>query len=191
MSVPVDREFITQAIIVLGACLGSWVIFVQPKAEKLHQVEAVVEQGRVQAAARNHASIEKIANYAPKLRARCDEIELRSRLSRDSAVLYGQIMALATDAGVNVKNLQPRVERDVSGARMAVTQIDMTVEADFERIAAFLESLDTIGAYLRQSSLQITPAGRGDKPYAVVQVSCEALSFKVPEAMAHVRGGDR
>ena len=191
MSVPVDREFITQAIIVLGACLGSWISFVQPKAEKLHQVEAVVEQGRMQAAARNHASIEKIANYAPKLRARCDEIELRSRLSRDSAVLYGQIMALATDAGVNVKNLQPRVERDVPGVRMAATQIDMTVEADFERIAAFLESLDTIGAYLRQSSLQITPAGRGDKPYAVVQVSCEALSFKVPEAMAQVRGGDR
>jgi type II secretory pathway component PulM len=188
MNLPIDREFLTQAVVAFGACLGGWMMLVDPKVDQLHELEAAIQQGRARSAEMSHAAIEKIANQAPTLRARSSEIESKSRLSRDSALLYGRIMDLATGHGVEVKNLQPRVERSGGGEQTAVTKIDITVEGDYEQLASLLQSLDEIDAYIRQSAVQLTPTQRGERPTALMQLTCDALSFPLPEAVVRMKG---
>ena len=95
MSLPIDREFLTQTIIALGACLGGWMFFVQPKAEAIHEVQANIQKLRVQTASAGNLSIEDIARQAPMLRDRSSEIEARGVFAEDTSQLYGRIMDLA------------------------------------------------------------------------------------------------
>lgn len=188
MSLPIDREFVTQAVIALGACLGGWLVFVNPKAEELKEVEAAIAKHTAETASMDLSGIELVANLAPELRRRCDEIDRRNRTALDSSLLYGRFMEVATLNGIKVKNLRPTVERSSDkSAVMSVTRVDVTGEGTYEQIANFFDGLNNIGAYVRPISVQLTPTKRDSEESAVLQLGCEAVQFQLPPAIEPFR----
>ncbi|MHC4216871.1 MAG: hypothetical protein ACYSU7_00290 [Planctomycetota bacterium] len=183
MSLPIDREILTQAAIALGACIGSWMFFVQPKVVELRELDASIQKLRVQAAALSHLSIEEIARDAPKLKERSTEIGLKGAFARDSSQLYGRIMSLAKEHDVQVKNLRPGDQKAGRDKTMTVTRIDMTAEGDYENIANFFDALNGVGAYLRTTSVQIAPTKRAGGSSTVVQLGFEVLEFQLPKVV--------
>ena len=51
MNVPLDRELITQVIVVLGICIGGWMMYVRPKMEEFNTVNAAVQKSQTRATA--------------------------------------------------------------------------------------------------------------------------------------------
>jgi Tfp pilus assembly protein PilO len=187
MSLPVDREFITQAIIALGACLGGWMFFVQPKAEEVRALDADITKLRARSTGPSHEAVEQIAKQAPKLRDRCIEIEARGAMAKDTSLLYGQVMSLAKEHDVQVRNLRPGEQKPGRTKSVIATRIDMTAEGEYEQIAEFLGALDGIRAYLRTTSVQIAPTKRVGGSYAVVQLGFEALQFRLPKVVTDMK----
>ncbi len=191
MSVTIDRDLLMQVVVVVGSCLGGWVLLVEPKAEKLHEIEAQIIEDRTKVSAGSHEGVIRIAEYAPKLLARADEIDAKGHTARDSAGLYGMMMSLAQESSLKVRNIQPRVERGKANDQISRTQIDVIVEGKYERLASFLSALDGVGAYIRIQSLRITPTDVGDEHAAVMQLGCEVLSFRLPDEVTALRGSDK
>lgn len=188
MSLPIDREFVTQALIVLGVCLGGWMVFVKPMAEELAEIDARIEKHVADSATTNLGSIQLVADLAPKLRERCREIDLSNQVAMDSSLLYGRIMEIATANQIKVKNLRPTVEHSTDGnAQMSVTRIDITGEGRYDQIADFFEELNNLGTYIRPVSVQLTPTRRAGDATAVLQLSCEAVQFRLPDAVGQFR----
>ena len=187
MSLPIDRETITQFGIALGACLGGWMFLAQPKAVQLRDLDASIQKLRTQSAALSHLSVEPIARKAPKLRERSGEIEAKGKFAQDTSQLYGRIMNLAKAHDVQVKNLRPGDQKTGRDKMMTVTRIDMTAEGEYERLAEFFEALDGIGAYVRTTSVQIAPTKRAGGPYTIMQLGFEVLQFHLPKPVLDMK----
>ena len=184
MSLPIDREFVMQAAIVLGACLGGWMFLVQPKAVEIQELEASNQTLRAEAAALSHLSVEEIARAAPALRQRSTEIEARSAFAQNTSQLYGRIMDLAKKHDVQIKNLRPGDQKVGRDKLLTVTRIDMTAGGEYERVADFFEAIDGIGAYVRAVSVQIAPTKQtSGGSYTVIQLGFEVLQFNLPKAV--------
>jgi hypothetical protein len=191
MSLPVDREFVTQAVIALSASLGAWMFFVQPKAEAIVELQTSIDQLRANHAVMDHKQVEQIAKQAPRLRERSMEIEAGGVFAEDTSQLYGRIMTLAEELGVQVKNLRPGEQKNLKEKTVTVTRIDMTAEGEYEAIARFFEGLDGLGAYLRTTSVQIAPTKRAGGAFTVMQLGFEVLQFKLPKVVVEMaRLGD-
>ncbi len=188
MSVTIDRDLLMQVVVVVGSCLGGWVLLVEPRVEKLHAIEAQIIEDRSKVSAGSHVGVIRIAEYAPKLHARADKVDAKGQPARDSAGLYGMMMSLAQRNNLKVRNIQPRVERGKADEPVSRTQVDVIVEGTFERLASFLSALDGVGAYIRMQSLRITPTDVGGEHAAVMQLGCEVLSFRLPDEVTAIRG---
>ncbi|MHC4081651.1 MAG: hypothetical protein ACYS15_08145 [Planctomycetota bacterium] len=187
MNLPIDREFITQALIALGACLGGWMFYVQPRAEEVHALDAEISKLQSQSTGMSHEAVEQIAKQAPMLRDRCGEIEARSVLAQDTSQLYGQIMGLAKDYDVQVRNLRPGEHKPGRDQAIIVVRIDMTAEGEYEQLAEFLGAIEGINAYLRPISVQIAPTKRAGGSYAVMQLGFEAMQFRLPKVVTEMK----
>ena len=182
MRVPTDRDFIIQACIALGFCIGGWIMFVKPQVQSMSRLEAEIVQIESQSARVSNAVFEKIAAQAPRLRRRGQDIRAKGALAKDSAALYGQIRTVATEHDVQIKNVRrgPDQEHVVGGTTFVVQRVDMKVEGEFERIARFLEALNSIETYLRPVSLQVSPTTGGNGSYTVMQFGFESVRFNLP-----------
>lgn len=186
MNLPIDREFVVQAFIVLSLCVGGWMFLVEPGAKELSELDSVMADRRRMAASMDHSTLEEIAAKAPVIRQRTRDIFAAGHFSEDSSALYGRISNLAKLHEVQVKNLRPGVEHVMGGKDnpFTVTRIDMTVDGEFEQIAMFLESMDEIGAYLRPVSVQIAPSKGQVGSFTVMQLGFEAIRFTLPDSLA-------
>ena len=184
MSLPIDREFVMQAAIALGACLGGWMFFVQPKAVEIQELGTSNQKLRGEAAALSHLSVEEIARAAPALRERSSEIEARGAFAQGISQLYGRIMDLAKEHDVQVINLRPGDQKLSRDKLLTVTRIEMSAEGEYERVADFFEALDGIGAYMRAVSVHIAPTKRAaGGSYTVIQLGFEVLQFHLPKVV--------
>ncbi len=185
MSLPIDRDFVIQAFIVVCVCVGGSMFLVKPGDKELRELDAVIAAQRDIAGSMSHANVEEIANSAPVIRKRAGEIYAAGHFSTDSSALYGRITALAKQHGVKVENLRPGDEqqRGKEGRTFAVTRVDMTVVGEYERIAMFLASMDEIDAYLRRVSVQIAPSRGQVGSMTVMQLGFEAIRFDLPESL--------
>jgi hypothetical protein len=172
-----------QAAIALGACLGGWMFFVQPKAVEIQELQSSIQKLRASTASMSHLSVGQIAELAPALRERSREIETRGEFAQDTSQLYGRIMDLAKQHGVQVKNLRPGDQKFGKDKRLTVTRIDMTAEGEYESVADFFASIDAIGAYVRPTSVQIAPTKRTGGAYTVLQLGFEVLQFHLPKVV--------
>jgi hypothetical protein len=187
VNLPIDREFVIQSLIAIGACLGGWMFLVQPKAEAVQALEVEIAKLRARPSGLSHQAVEQVAQLAPKLRVRARDIEARGAWAEDTSMLYGRVMSLAKEHDVQVRNLRPGEQKSNRDKTLVVTRVDMTAEAEYERIAEFLGALDGIGAYLRPISMQIAPTKRVDGSYAVMQLGFEALQFRLPKVVAEMK----
>ena len=185
MRLPIDRDLLIQAFIVVSLCVGGWMFLVEPGARELRDLEAISREQRRVAVSTDYRSLQNSADKAPMIRQRASAIFAAGNFSTDSAALYDRITAQSEVHDVQVKNLRPGVDREMGdkGRRFVATRIDMTVEGDYEQIARFLEAMDEIGAYLRLVSVQIAPSkGQGDSS-TVMQLGFEAIRFNLPESL--------
>ncbi len=185
-----DREFVTQMFVAIAVCVGGWMVFVQPKAAELQQLERTIRQERSKTGLVDIASVEQVARQAPHVRKRADEIKSRGALAQDSSMLYGKIMDLAKQHDVQVKNLRPGAERQRGDKEnpMTVVRIDMTAEGEYDKVARFLDAVQDSGAYLRTVAVQIAPTKRTDGAYTVMQLGFEAIRFSLPKVLKEIRG---
>ncbi len=185
MRVPADRDFIIQTFIALGFCIGGWIIFVKPQVQSMSRLEAEIAQIESQSARVSNAVFEKIAAQAPRLRRRAQDIRAKGALAKDSAALYSQIRTVATEHDVQIKNVRQGLDQEhvVGGTTFVVQRVDMKVEGEFERIARFLEALNSIETYLRPVSLQVSPTTGGNGSYTVMQFGFESVRFNLPVAL--------
>ena len=86
----IDREFLSQIIIVLSMCIGGWVMFVKPKADELRSLEQKIGENRLKITTIAHETVARVAAHAPEIRLRCTEIYERGALAKNSSALYGQ-----------------------------------------------------------------------------------------------------
>ncbi len=186
MSSPVDRELISQVAIVLGVCIGTWMLFIRPKADSLASMDAEITQGRARIEAVDHKRIRTVGNRIPEILNSLTDIKRRSQLARDSAELYTQIMSLALLHGIQVRTLEPNV-REMND-QVGVTRILISVEGDFDRLAGFVQSVGEVQTFMRISTVNITPIEREDHTSTFMQIGCEALAFSIPPDLAVLQG---
>jgi hypothetical protein len=185
----IDREFLSQVIIVLTICIGGWVMFVKPRADELRTLEQQIGENRLKATTLDHETVSRVAAHAPGIRLRCRKIQERGALATNSSALYGQIKSLAQAFDIDVKSLRPGVENDnENDLGVSVTRVDMTAEGEFEKIADFLGALDDLAAYLRPISVQFAPTKRAGGSYTVIQLGLEAVRFTLPAALKELGG---
>ena len=132
--------------------------------------------------------MERIAKQAPRLRERSNEVEARGAFAHDTSKLYGRVMSLAKELGVQVKNLRPGDQKRGRDKTVSVTRVDITAEGEYEAVAQFLAGLDEIGAYLRTTSVQVAPTKRAGGSYTVMQLGFEVLEFQLPNVVVEMVG---
>ncbi|MEE8154592.1 MAG: hypothetical protein V3T53_06480 [Phycisphaerales bacterium] len=190
MIVNLDRAMIVQFLIGLVLTAGGWLFFVQPRLDELRQLETTIGEYRARSSSLGTAASDQLAQRASLLRAQVAQIERKNTIARDSAVLYARITSLAKQHDVLVQSLQPSSAPTLSGETgVVVSRVDLTIRGGYEQVGAFVEALDTFGGYLRPSTLLIAPTQVDGEAVITVRLGCDALSFTLPEEIAHLQGG--
>ena len=99
-------------------------------------------------------------------------------------------MDLAKAHDVQVKNLRPGDRKFGKDKKLTVTRIDMTAQGEYEQIAAFVDALNGIGAYMRTTSVQIAPTKQVGGSGTVMQLGFEVLQFHLPKVVQEMKGSD-
>ena len=109
-------------------------------------------------------------------------IQTQNAFGDDTSSIYGVVKDLAQEHGVTIKRLAPESSyTGEDGVKSAV--IAVRVEARYAQVASFLDALDQIDGFLRPRSMTLHPRGEVGSAYVDTQVSYEAVSFAIPEAL--------
>jgi Tfp pilus assembly protein PilO len=158
MSARVDRNLVSQVAIVLAICVGGWMMLIQPRAQELADLQSVLDQAAGSREGGSTAALERLTNRVVELRDRIEEINAANSVAGDSSALYDGMMKLAQQSGVRVTNLspgsEPTLERD---GRVSVRRVDVAIEGTFQSAAQFIDSVESLGGFVRPSSLSVTP----------------------------------
>lgn len=193
MNLSLNRDILVHAVIALTMCISGWLFLVKSKAENLREVEALIATSRRQSQSIDPEVFERIGARAPRLRTRAREIQARGSISKDASALYGRITDLAETHQVKINNLRPAPEQRMGDKEQPyiVTRIDMTIVGAFENIAAFLHSMNGIGAYLRPISVHVAPTKGEGESFTIIQLGIEAIRFDLPEPLIAFGGTER
>ena len=96
-----DRELIAHVVIALGACVGGWMVFVQPRIVELHRLERASQQASAVPHVTDHGSVERLADRIRQVRQQIGDIQVQNDSTRDSSRMYALIMKCAADHGVS------------------------------------------------------------------------------------------
>lgn len=186
----VNRDLLAQLVIVLAVCVGGWMILVQPAAQKLAEIESAIDQSKVAATGLNQDGIEKLAGRMDDLRQRVRAVERRNHLNADSSHLYGQIMNLAREHEVTIRRLQPGSGRELSSDGLTGrTNIEIAVEGDYQKVAAFLSVVGKMDGFIKPVSLIISPRqGEMGEDLTSALYTCQALNFTLSDALSQLGG---
>lgn len=186
MSGIVDRQFISQLVIVVAIGVGGWMMMAQPHLEQVNALRAEIDERRAAGAAASHSQEALVARVAGS-RQRLADVKARNAISQDSSRLYGTIMDLATAAGVRVQRMQPGVDRARGRSdSVSVSEIELSVEGGYAELAAFLDRMAQIDGFLRPSMMQIAPLERDGQRLVSARLTFEALRFAVPAELAQL-----
>lgn len=192
MNIAVPRQLVAQAIIVLAVCVGAWIIVVKPKAAELVQLEQTISESTAALSSMSPETVENLQRKIASVQKRVAQVKLHNQLAEDSSRLYGLVMDLADEHGVQVQRLQPGsgLKKPNSESPFGSMKIDLTVEGRFSAIATFLEQITNLEAFIRPVSLQITPTTTADgASIATAEFGCEVLSFTLADALVNLKPG--
>ena len=190
MNLTTSRQFIVQAVIALGLCIGVWMIIVRPKIDELIRLERTIADAPGLSGPFSSQTIEQAARRMNVIRERVAQIEDRNHFAEDTSHLYGLVMDLADSNGVQVQALQPGGSKRPTGAAapMSVTRLDMTVEGPYENVAAFLDAVVNLDAFVRADSLQLAPTKSNGKSLVSAAFDCDVISFTIEDALTNPGG---
>lgn len=184
-----DREFISQLVIVLAVCAGAWMMLVQPKTAELARLERQLAETAQTSALSSQEGIEALADRFASYRRQLDTIRRRNAVAEDASSLYATVMRLATDSQVRVQAMQPTPAREqVSGKPEPVkaARLEMTLSGSFENIAKFIDRVAEIDAFIRPSSLQLIPIDNPQERAVSARFACDVLAFDIDARLAGV-----
>lgn len=179
-----DREFISQIVIILAISLGGWIIFVHPKAVALRETYAVLGTNVSFDSTQSGKSIEGLSSKIRSGRKLIDEISYLNSLADDTTLLYGLISELGARHEVLIKSLNPGSEIRYEESRgFTYTRIEMILEGRFEKIGSFIQAVNELPGFIRPQSLVLKPGVSKDGEHTLANYSCDLLHFEVPEAL--------
>ena len=177
MSMPVDREFMAQAIVVAGVCAGAWMMLVRPKAQELSRLEQQIAE-TAHSGGMTPQGIEALAASIASSSQRMDEIRRQNAAAEDTSALYGAIMNLASQRSVRVLAVQPSPLKETSRqSAIMAARLTINVQGQFNDIARFLDDMARVDAFIRPMSLQMTPADDLGEGAVNVHFGCDVLAF--------------
>jgi hypothetical protein len=184
----IDRQLIAQLSIAAGACVGAWLLAVEPRQRERAQLRAQISQRESEAGAMDATAI---ATRSAAITQQVESISARNALGADSSVLYGNIMSLARQAAVTVQNVRPSSEdrANASPSTVDINRLEIVVDGTYAQLADFLDSLGRLNGYLRPSGLTLTPLQRDGQHLATARIAYEAVEFKIPEPLRALSQG--
>ena len=191
MSTIVSREMVMQLTAVLFACVGGWMMLVEPKIAELRQLEAAAADAGDEQTLAAQNEVTRMADRLQAVRRRVTEVEAQNAIAGESARMYAFIMDRAAEHGVAVQRLDPKHSRRDAPQQDAtrITAFNMTIEGEFEQVAAFLDAVAGIGRFIRPVTLHVTPLLKDGRPMVTARFTCEALCFTLPQALAAMAQG--
>lgn len=179
-----EREFAAQLAIILGISLGGWIFFVNPKVEKLQEMQLLIETVSQGDHDLSQADIENLARLISEGHSSVNTITDLNKLAANSTLLYGMVSDLGARNEVTVRSLTPgsRISHQ-SSAGFTATRMDMVLEGRYEQIASFADSLHDLPGYIRPVSLVVKPAGEALEALVIADFSCELIEFMLPEEL--------
>lgn len=184
----IDRNLVVRFIFGFSLTIGAWIFFAQPRAAELNRLEKAVSEFHERTSVLGIAASEQIARDTQAMRLQLDQISARNYVSQDSSSLYGQIKALAKLCDVQVQQLKPTPERpNLRNDMVTISKVDMTIEGEYERIAAFIDSLNEFGGHMRLNSLRLGALPSQSHELVNVRLVCDVISFKVPETLVQLQ----
>ncbi len=192
MNMSANRQFIIQAVLALGLCIGVWMIIVRPKIDELIRLERTIAEAPGLSGPFSSQTIEQAAKRMNFIRERVAQINDRNGLADDTSRLYGLVMDLADSSGVQVQALQPGGTKTsmTSNAPFTATRLDMTVEGPYENVAAFLDAVVNLDAFVRADSLQLAPTKSNGKSLVSATFDCNVMSFAIDDALTNPGGNE-
>ena len=186
-----DRELIAHVVIALAACVGAWVVFVQPRTAELHRLESAARQVSAVPHLTDHGSVERLADRVRQVREQIGDIQMQNASTRDSSRMYALIMKCATDHGVRIDHLDPEGDRRESKEQRSheTTKFQMQVEGSYDQVGAFLEAVDGIEGFIRPVALNLLPKDNEGRSLVKAQFTCETIRFAVPPVLVAMKGG--
>lgn len=179
-----NRELIAHGLIIAAVVIGGWIMFAQPKAQELADLETAIATTRASDVPLTQSGIEVLARRVEQVRDRISDVKRRNELARDSSNLYSEVMALGSKHGVLIERLRSGAEsRTVAGGKATAIRMDVTIRGDYESMARFLDDVISLPGFMRPVSLSVNPA-QGDGREVAARMVCEALSFELPEQFA-------
>lgn len=182
----IDREFISQVMIVLAICAGAWMMLVQPKAGEMARLERQLAQAAHATADSPQDGLEAMAARFVASKKNLTEIQRRNIQAEDTSSLYATIMRLASETNVRVQALQPTPPRQSNGRQEAVrvARLEMTLSGPYENVARFLDRVGEIDAFVRPSALQVIPIDEPAAQKVSARYACDVLAFTLDETLA-------
>jgi Tfp pilus assembly protein PilO len=190
VNVSIDRELLAQIIIIVGVCVGGWLMLVQPRIAELRELEADIATAGSAASVDAEAVVRMADSLQRDIYAKVAAIESRNALARNSSRLYARITALADEHGVVVQRLNPGLAKHgvaFDGPYRATT-FDVIVAGDYVRIAAFIDAIGSLPGFIRPSNLSIAPRDIDGEQLVEARLACDALEFRMPESLAALTG---
>jgi Tfp pilus assembly protein PilO len=182
--VNVDRDLIAQLVIILAVCVGGWMMFVQPKAAELAELETRIEAASG-AGANGGLSFEAVVKRMSEMRQELIDITEKNAMSERSSELYGLIKDLAAEHGVLIQRLQPGGEgRGSKSEAFRASRIQLTAVGRYANVAELLEAIGGLPGFVRPKSLNVKPVREATTPMVSVEFTCEVLRFEFDEVLA-------
>lgn len=182
-----SRESLSFAVVVCGACIGAWVLLVQPQHKVLHALEAEIRSYESPEET-DEAAIQDMARRTSQLRRRLIEVEQASALGRDSSGLYNVLVDKARSHNVHVRSLKPGAREEVSQL-VSKRRVHISVEGTYEQIASFIDGVNDMPQYTRPNSMTLLPRhGDGHKYIVHANLGWDVMSFELPDELVAVQG---
>ncbi len=178
MNLPVDREFLSQVVIVTAVCAGAWFMLVQPKSAELARLEQQMSKGGEVSAFATPQGIETLAVKLESFNGGLDDIRRRNAVAEDTSALYGTIMSLAGRHSVRVQAVQPSPLKETSRqSPIKAARLTINVQGQFDDVARFLDDMAGVDAFIRPTALQLTPTDGAGEGAVNVHFGCDVLAF--------------
>jgi len=193
MNSTIDRQLISQFVMIVAACVGGWLLVVDPKISELRGLEAVMAETPGDVALLDQRRVERLAKRIQQVRSRVAQINAHNHFGEDPSQMYGLVLALAEKHGVVVRRLVADSASGSAGqeAIEQVTTFHMMAEGDYEPLANFLSRVDKLEGFIRPVSLTVKPGGNSGRAYVIGEYAWETVSFEMPEVLSKMMGGTR
>ena len=185
-----DRELISQLVIIFAVAIGAWMMFVQPQADELAELDEVL---RETAPVVDDAQVDDLDALGEQVADARGEIRLiaeRNEAARDSSRIYGAVSQVAEQHGVTLLRLNPGAQRGRAGEKADgeqpkahATHFEGAVLGRYEEVAAFLGSMNESRGFVRPVSLTLMPSQEGADQLVEAQFAFEMIRFTLPESL--------